>query len=145
MLNSNTRTFTAAYPIFLDDAVIAHATHTITVTGYDKGIQFAVDGRPVSTLQADGIRQLALSRGTFERVSGPEMQPIGKVIACQLHRDMARLGVTRHYQTASEALGYLVSTLAALSRQEAQDVWSYTCALAERPTLPSVVFGMVAA
>ena len=124
-MNDSTRTFTAAYPIFLDDAVIAHASHTITVTGYGDSIQFAVDGRPVSTLQAEGIRQLALSRGTFERVSGPEILPIGKARAAAMHRELARRGYpTCHYDLASGVLGREIASLAALTEVEARTVWT---------------------
>jgi len=137
---NSTRTFTARYPIFLDDAIIAQASHQITATGYGAALTFELDGQPATAEQVMNVRQLAEARGSFERVSGPEMLPIGKTVACRLHKDMAGLGLGRHYQIAGEALGYPVSTLAALTRQEAQDVWSYICALAERPTLPSVLF-----
>jgi len=125
--------------------VFAQADHVITATGYGTGLQFELDGQPATAQQVMDVRQLAESRGTFERVSGPEMLPIGKTVACKLHLDMVRLGLSRHYQIAGEALGYPVSTLATLTRQEAQDVWSYSCALAERLTLPSVLFGAVGA
>jgi len=91
------------------------------------------------------IRQLAEARGEFERVSGPEMLPIGKTVACKLHKDMAGLGLGRHYEVAGEVLGRMVLSLAALTRNEAAEVWSYSCALAERPTLPSIVFRAVGA
>lgn len=143
-MNSTTRTFAARYPIFLDDVIIAQASHQITATGYGATLAFELDGQPATAEQVMTVRQLAEARGTFERISGPEMLPIGKAVAYTLHKDMAGLGLGRHYQIAGEALGYPVSTLAALTRQEAQDVWSYSCALAERPTLPSVLFGAMA-
>ena len=123
---NSTRTFTAAYPIFLDDAVIANAAHLITVTGYGDSIQFAVDGQPVSTLQAEGIRQLALSRGTFERLSGPSLQPvIGKARARAMHVELARRGYpTNHYDLASGVLNREIASLAALIEVEARTVWT---------------------
>ena len=41
--------------------------------------------------------------------------------------------------------GRTVLSLATLTRAEATEVWSYSCALAERPTLPSVIFQAVGA
>ena len=123
---NSTRTFTAAYPIFLDDAVIANASHLITVTGYGDSIHFAVDGQPVSTEHAEGIRQLALSRGTFERLSGPSLQPvIGKARAHQMHIELGRNGFSgQHYDLASGVLGREVTSFAALTEVEARTVWT---------------------
>ena len=144
-MNSTTRTFTAHYPIFLDDAVIASASHQITATGYGAELRFELDGQPATEEQVMTIRQLAEARGAFERVSGPEMLSIGKTIACKLHKDMAGLDVHRHYEVAGEVLGRTVLSLAALTRDEAAEVWSYACSLAERPTLPSIIFQAVGA
>jgi len=144
MMNS-TRTFTARYPIFLDDAIIAQASHQITATGYGTELRFELDGQPATEEQVMTIRQLAEARGTFERISGPEMLPIGKTVACRLHKDMAGLGVHRHYEVAGEVLGRTILSLAALTRDEAAEVWSCACAFAERPTLPSIIFQAVGA
>jgi len=76
------------------------------------------------------VRQLAESRGTFKLMSGPEMLPIGKTIACKLHKAMAGLGVHRHYQVAGEVLGRAVPSLATLTHDETAEVWSYACSLA---------------
>lgn len=50
---------------------------------------------------------------------------IGKPAACELHRELGRLGFTNHYLTASDALGYPVASLAALSADDAYTVRSY--------------------
>jgi len=144
-MNFTTRIFAARYPIFLDDAVIAQASHQITATGYGAALTFELDGQAATEEQVMNVRQLAEARGIFERVSGPEMLPIGKTVACRLHKDMAGLGVHRHYEVAGEVLGRTVLSLAALTRDEATEVWSYACALAERPTLPSIIFQAVGA
>lgn len=149
---NSTRTFTAAYPIFLDDAVIANAAHLITVTGYGDSIQFAVDGQPVSTLQAEGIRQLALSRGTFERLSGPSQQASQPITltrrqAQALHLDLSRLGYTSvaHYEVASATVGREVASLTELSSSEAQAVWQHACLVRGYSTPDSRHYGAAAA
>ncbi len=58
---------------------------------------------------------------SFERAT------IGKPRASRLHRILARLGLGHadHYRAASAALGRMVSSLAALSEQEARTVWNH--------------------
>ena len=56
---------------------------------------------------------------------------IGKRAAASLHRDLARLGLTRngsHYNLASEALERPVASLASLTAEEAQVAYGYACA-----------------
>lgn len=50
---------------------------------------------------------------------------IGKPTARELHRELGRLGFADHYLTASDALGYPVASLAALSADDAYTVRSY--------------------
>ena len=61
----------------------------------------------------------------------PAPRPIGKARACELHKDLARLGYARtsaHAQLASEALERDVTSFTALNAEEARAVWSYACA-----------------
>ena len=61
----------------------------------------------------------------------PAPRPIGKTSACELHKDLARLGYARisaHAQLASEALERSVTSFTALNAEEARAVWSYACA-----------------
>lgn len=50
---------------------------------------------------------------------------IGTPAARELHRELGRLRFTDHYGTASDALGYPVDSLAALTADEACTVRSY--------------------
>jgi len=62
-------------------------------------------------------------------VSGPEILPIGKTVACDFHKDMTRLGYTNraHYEVAFSKLGREVVSLAALMIEELTLVWAYAC------------------
>ncbi|AZI41933.1 hypothetical protein EHF33_03515 [Deinococcus psychrotolerans] len=51
--------------------------------------------------------------------------PIGNAVACELHRELGRLGYCAYDQTASEVLGRAVSSLAALSTAERHLVREY--------------------
>jgi len=141
------RTWKATCYAMLDGAVLS--IHTYTVTAFRIGDQIVtalIDGITATVERAAHLLTWARTTGTLELVEAYDGVPtIGKRIACQLHKDMAALGLDRHYQIASEVLGREVHSLAALTREEAAEVWSYACAITERPTLPSIVFGQVAA
>ena len=77
---------------------------------------------------------LALSRGTFERLSGPSQQasqpaPLTRRQAQALHLDLSRLGYTNvaHYEVASATVTREVASLTELTTSEAQAVWQHAC------------------
>ena len=131
---NSTRTFTATYPQYLDDAVLYIATHQITATGYGAALQFQLDGKPATLQQVADVRALAESRGTFERISGPSLTPvqpstIGKRAAQALHLDLARLGYTNpaHYEVCSAAVARELLSLTELTEAEVPVVWAHAC------------------
>jgi len=136
------RTWSVTCRAILDGAVVS--VHAYTVTAYRVAGQIVaalIDGVTDTVERANDLIAWAKATGTIELVEafdGPS--PIGKPIAYQLHKDLGALGVGRHYQIAGEVLGREVPSLAALTRDEAAEVWSYACSLAERPTLPSIIF-----
>ena len=142
---NSTRTFAARYLITLDTAVLSAHNHEITVTGYGSSIQFTLDGQPATYERVEAIRKLALNLGTFERISGPSLTPpIGNALAHRLHIDLGRLHIGGGHALASEVLGKRVTSLAALTLDEARELWSYAHACAELPTQPSILFAGVA-
>ena len=144
-MNNNTRVFRAAYLITLDTAVLSAHNHEITVTGYGDSIQFTLDGQPATYERVEAIRKLAVNLGTFERISGPSLTPsIGNALAHRLHIDLGRLHIGGGHALASEVLGKRVSSLAALTLNEARATWSLACSLAELPTQPSILYAGLA-
>lgn len=141
------RTWNLTIPVYLEGAW--QMTLAYTLTAYRIGDQIVaafVDGMAASIERAAHLLAWAQADGKLEMVAKFDgTAPIGKRIACQLHKDLAGLGIVRHYVTAQEALGRPITTLAALTTEEAQDVWSYACAISDRPTLPSIVYQGVSA
>ena len=132
-MNNDTRRFTARYLITLDTAVLSAHDHTITVTGHGDSIQFALDGNSATFERVEAIRKLAMNLGTFTRISGPSLDPIGigNKAACTLHRDLARLGYSyssSHLQIATDSLERPIASLAALTAADAQTIYGYACA-----------------
>ena len=124
-MNNDTRRFTARYLITLDTAVLSAHDHEITVTGHGNSIQFALDGNPATFERVEAIRKLAMNLGTFTRVSGPSLDPIGKARACAMHKELTRKGyTTNHYDLASGVLSREIASFAALTETEARTVWT---------------------
>ena len=124
-MTNTTRVFTARYLITLDTAVLSAHRHTITVTGYGDSIQFTLDGQPATLERVTAIRHLAVNLGTFTRVSGPDLDPIGKARAHKFHVLIARKGVSSaHYELASDILGREVLHLRDLTEADARTVWT---------------------
>ena len=141
------RTWKLTIPVYLEDAW--QMTLAYTLSAYRIGDQIVaafVDGVAASIERAAHLLTWAQADGTLEMVAKFDgAAPIGKRIACQLHKDLGSLGLGRHYQIASEVLGREVLSLAGLTSGEAAEVWSFGCSLAERPTLPSIVYQGVSA
>ncbi|WP_407570754.1 hypothetical protein [Deinococcus altitudinis] len=149
-MNHTTRTFTAAYPIFLDDAVIAQAAHTITATGYGSALTFTLDGQPATLQQVTDVRALAESRGQCVRVSGPSLEAVAtlsKRTAQALHLDLSRLGYTHgaHYEVASAAVNRDLVSLTELTPLEAARVWVHACLVRGFSTPVTRYYGQAAA
>ena len=144
-MNDSTRTFRARYLVIVETAVLSAHDYRLTFTGYGAAIQITLDGKRCSKAVAEAITRLALNLGTFERISGPSLTlPIGNALAHRLHIDLGRLHIGGGHSLASEVLGKRVTSLAALTLNEAREVWSYAHACAELPTQPSILFAVVA-
>lgn len=124
-MQNSARTFKATYAITLDNAVLEAHTHTLTITGRTAAtIQATLDGQPCTFEEAERITRLALSLGSFEKIS-ESAASIGKARARQMHVELARHGYpTNHYDLASGVLGREVASLAALTEAEARTVWT---------------------
>lgn len=86
-----------------------------------------IDGKPAALEQAVSIIRRAtratVTAETLEQL--PAAAPIGKQAARTLHVDLARLGFRKHYETAADALGRPVASLADLTAAESATVRSY--------------------
>ena len=119
------RNFRARYLITLDTAVLSAHDHEITVTGHGDSIQFALDGNPTTFERVEAIRHLAMNLGTFTRVSGPSLDPIGKARAHRMHVELARKGFpSQHADLATGVLGRVIRHLRDLTETEARTVWT---------------------
>jgi hypothetical protein len=142
-VNDTTRTFRARFNITLDGAVLETRDHLLTITGRSWETYTAtLDGQPVSVLRAAQITEMARQMGTFEKIgeTAAAVSPIGNAAAHALHVQLGRLGYGRGYGVASEVLCCEVTSLAALSAENAREVLSYACGQLGLPT-----FGLVAA
>ncbi|CAM3264727.1 hypothetical protein DESA109040_05725 [Deinococcus saxicola] len=126
-MNTNTRATTRTWNAFTTyrecGVVTGIATHTVTVTRSAQGFTAEVDGLPVHVLHADRILRAADRLEVTHEVL--EAASIGKAVACALHRELGALGYKAHYALATEALGIQISSLAALTPDDAAIVRSY--------------------
>lgn len=97
------------------------ATYVVTISRAGQGFTAEVDGQPVDVLTADRILRAA----DRLEVIAETLNTIGKPAACNLHRELGRLGFKDHYATTADALGRPVASLAALSAQDAYTVRNY--------------------
>ena len=119
---ASTRTWNTSTDDLMDGAVVQTRTHTVTLTRTRTGLVALVDGQPADVLAADAI----LRGATTLTVTAEALEVvIGKPAACELHKVLGRLGFRDHYATASDALGRRVTSLAALTADEAATVRSY--------------------
>lgn len=99
----------------------------VSVTTAPSGFYAAVSLGTLSHAQAAEV--LALKGTRAESLPSAEVPAasaqIGKAAARVLHVDLARLGFRNHYETAAEALGRAVSSLASLTPAESATVRSY--------------------
>jgi hypothetical protein len=101
-------------------------THTVTMTRTAAGFRAEVNGQPATMQEADAILRNATRRTvTAEQLEPVPAPSIGKAAACELHRELGRLGFRDHYTTAAEVLERPVPSLAALTAEEAHTVRSY--------------------
>jgi hypothetical protein len=130
--NISSRTWNVTIPVMLEGAYLM--TITATVTAFKVGNQIIsalVDGAEATLERAANLLTWAKREGTLtvtETVEEAQPISIGKRVACTLHKDLARMGYSHsssHYQIAAEALERPVSSLAALSAEEAAAVFGY--------------------
>ena len=149
-MNPTTRTFRAKYLVIVETAVLSAHEYLLTFTGYGDRIQITLDGRRCSKAVAEAITKLALNLGTWEHLSGPELEPvttIGKRTAAAPHADLGRLGYTHraHYEVASAAVGRELLSLTELTEAEMPCVWSHACLVRGFSTPVSLYYGRAAA
>jgi len=101
--------------------VVSLAVYAVTISRTGQGFAATVDGQPVDVLAADRLLRNADRLELLAEV----LDTIGKPAACNLHRELGRLGFRDHYTTAADALGRPVPSLAALSAQDAYTVRNY--------------------
>lgn len=109
-------------------------TYTVTLSRDFVGgpLTAEVDGEAADLERAVKLVHYADAREVLAEVLAAEPTPtIGKARACKLHRILGRFGLPSayHYQSASEALGRKVESLAALTESEARRVWFYLVGL----------------
>ncbi len=110
----------------MDGSIVQVRRHTVTLSRVTGTLTAEIDGKAADVFTADNILRGADFRTvTAETLVDAPAQSIGNATACELHKELARLRFTDHYGTASDALGYPVDSLAALTADEAYTVWSY--------------------
>lgn len=100
-------------------------THTVTLTRTAQGITAEVNGQPATLEQGVRLLNAAARVDVLSEELMPLPATIGNRAARDLHLTLARLGYRDHYTTASEVLERPVSSLAALTAEEAVTVRSY--------------------
>lgn len=120
---ATTRTWNAHTTYRECGVVTAVTVHTVTITRAGASFTAEVDGQAVDVLQADRILRAADRLEVVAEML--EAAPIGKAVACALHRELGALGYRAHYALASEVLGVPVPSLAALTAEDAALVRSY--------------------
>ncbi|WP_051363331.1 hypothetical protein [Deinococcus murrayi] len=110
------------------------ATRTVTLSGGrdEQGrtlpIVATADGIEIPTKEAVRLLNWAKRDGRVTLLADERFTPtIGKARACELHRELGRLGYRshEHYLLATEALERPVASLATLTAQEAATLRSY--------------------
>ncbi|CAM3991453.1 hypothetical protein [Deinococcus frigens] len=101
--------------------VMSTAVYAVTVSRTGQGFAAEVDGVPVDVVAADRV----LRNADRLELLAETLDTIGKPAACNLHRELGRLGFKDHYATAADALGRPVPSLAALTPVDAYTVRNY--------------------
>lgn len=127
-----TRTWRTHNTTEQDGAVISSSSHTVTLRRDFVGgpLTAEVDGQAAPVRRAVLLLEDAWKVEVLAEDLAPLPAPtIGKARAHKLHKLMARVGVfqAHHYATATRATGREVDSLAALTEDEARDVWAYLC------------------
>lgn len=112
--------------------VTAVDTYTVTLSREVVGgpLSATVDGQTVALRHALNLLEGARVEVLAETLSQPTPPTIGKARAHKLHTIMGRLGLHDHYGIARRGAGLEECfSLAALTEQQAREVWSYLLAM----------------
>lgn len=112
-----------------DGAVISTTAHTVTLRRDFVGgpLTAEVDGKAAELRRAVMLLEDAWKTEVVSEDLAPLPAPvIGKARAHTLHKLLGRLPVD-HYGIAGRALGREVQSLAALTEEEARQVWRFVC------------------
>ncbi|WP_237724906.1 hypothetical protein [Deinococcus alpinitundrae] len=120
--------------------VVDVPTNTVTLTRTAAGLVAEIDGQAATVESAVRLLAQAQRVSLLEEVltaPTPVVAVIGKAVACELHRELGRLGYrtsASHYGVAATALGRDVTSLAALTAEEAQLTRSFAYGRLGLPT-----------
>lgn len=102
--------------------------HQTYVLGFDGAAEVrTAEGHYLKLIPAAELAALiaALPAWSAVEFTPAPVPTIGKARARKLHVIMSRLGIVNHYKAAGKALSREVTSLAALTIQEAAQVWRY--------------------
>jgi len=100
---------------------------TVQLTRAPQGLTAQINGQPAELERAVALLRTAERVWLIEEMRLPEVDtaPIGKAVACELHRELGRLGYRAHYALAGEVLNRVVPSLAAITAAERDFVREY--------------------
>jgi len=107
--------------------VVDVRSHTVTLTRTAAGLIAEIDGLADTVDSAVRLLTQAQRVNLLEEVLTAPMPTgvIGKAVACELHRELGRLGYREHYALAGDVLNRVVPSLAALTAAERDLVREY--------------------
>ena len=111
--------------------VVDVRSHTVTLTRTAAGLAAEIDGQVAMLDSAVRLLTQAQRVSLLEEVlTAPapvagEVAVIGKAVACELHRELGRLGYREHYALAGDVLNRVVLSLAAITAAERDLVREY--------------------
>lgn len=120
-----TRTWAADVVYRECGTVTGSRLYTVTMTRTAQGFTAEIDGQPAGVLDAARILGSADRVTVTHEVLDTVAAQIGKAAAYELHKELGRLKYRDHYATASAALERPVSSLAALTPEQAVTVRSF--------------------
>ncbi|WP_161883863.1 hypothetical protein [Deinococcus alpinitundrae] len=101
---------------------------TVQLTRTDTGLTAQINSQPTELERAVALLRTAERVWLLEEVLTSEVPTapvIGKAIACELHRELGRLGYRAHYALAGDVLNRVVPSLAAITAEERNLVREY--------------------
>ncbi|WP_161883941.1 hypothetical protein [Deinococcus alpinitundrae] len=104
---------------------------TVQLTRADTGLTAQINGQPAELERAVATLRTAERVWLLEEVLtepapvAAEVAVIGKAVACELHRELGRLGYREHYALAGDVLNRVVPSLAAITAAERDLVREY--------------------